>query len=88
VDAADPSARDNEKNGYGDGLTQALSLVVGPLLFGLVGAFVDSRLGTGPVFLLAFGLFGVLAAAVTAYYEYRGRVARHDEGKPWARHMR
>jgi len=83
VDAADQSAR--EKQGYGDGLTQALSLVVGPVLFGLVGAFLDSKLGTSPVLLLAFGFFGVLAACVTAYYEYRARVARHDEGKPWAR---
>ena len=86
MDAADQSAR--EKRGYGDGLTQALTLVVGPVLFGLLGAFVDSKLGTGPLFLLVFGLFGVLAACVTAYYEYRGRIARHDEGKPWARHTR
>jgi F0F1-type ATP synthase assembly protein I len=84
VDAADQSAR--EKKGYGDGLTQALTLVVGPLLFGLFGAFLDGKLGTSPVLLLTFGLFGVLASCVTAYYEYRDRIARHDEGKPWARH--
>jgi F0F1-type ATP synthase assembly protein I len=86
VDAADQSAR--EKRGYGDGLTQALTLVVGPVLFGLFGAFLDSRLDTAPLFLLVFGLFGLLAACVTAYYEYRGRIARHDEGKPWARRTR
>jgi F0F1-type ATP synthase assembly protein I len=86
VDAADQSAR--EKQGYGDGLTQALSLVVGPLLFGLFGAFLDSKFGTSPLFLLGLGLFGVLAAGVTAYYEYRDRMARHDEGKPWARRTR
>jgi F0F1-type ATP synthase assembly protein I len=85
VDAAEQSAR--ERQGYGDGLTQALSLVVGPVLFGLFGAFLDSKLGTSPLLLLVFGLFGVLAACVTAYYEYRDRVARHDEGKPWARRM-
>ena len=86
MDAADQSAR--EKQGYGDGLTQALSLVVGPLLFGLLGAFLDSKLGTSPLFLLVFGLFGVLGACVTAYYEYRARIARHDEGKPWTRRTR
>jgi len=84
VDAADQSAR--EKKGYGDGLTQALTLVVGPVLFGLFGAFLDGKLGTSPVLLLTFGLFGVFASCVTAYYEYRDRIARHDEGKPWARH--
>jgi F0F1-type ATP synthase assembly protein I len=89
VDAADQSAPDErEKDGYGDGLTQALTLVCGPLLFGLVGAFLDHRFDTGPLFLLVFGLFGVLAAVTTAYYEYQGRMARHDEGKPWARRMR
>jgi F0F1-type ATP synthase assembly protein I len=85
VDAADQSAR--EKNGYGDGLTQALTLVVGPVLFGLFGAFLDSKVGTSPLFLLVFGFFGLLAASVTAFYEYRGRMERHDEGKPWARRM-
>ena len=42
MDAAEESAR--EKNGYGDALTQALTLVVAPVLFGLLGAFIDSLL--------------------------------------------
>ena len=84
--AADQASR--ERQGYGDGLSQALSLVVGPVLFGALGALLDSRLGTRPVFLLALGLLGVLAAGTTAYYEYRARMARHDDGKPWARHLR
>jgi F0F1-type ATP synthase assembly protein I len=88
VDAADQSAQDREKKGYGDGLTQALTLVVGPVLFGLVGAWLDSKFGTAPLFLLLLGLFGVIAAVVTSVYEYQGRMARHDEGKPWARRMR
>ena len=50
MDAADQSAR--EKKGYGDGLTQALTLVVGPVLFGLFGAFLDGKLGTSPALLL------------------------------------
>jgi F0F1-type ATP synthase assembly protein I len=83
---ADQSAR--EKQGYGDGLTQALTLVVGPVMFGLVGAFVDRLLHTAPLFLIVFGLLGVLAAALTAYYEYQGRIERHDEGKPWTRRAR
>jgi len=86
VDAADETAR--EQKGYGDGLTQALTLVVGPVLFGALGALLDSVLGTSPLFLIVLGLFGVLASAVTAYYEYKGRMALHEEGKPWARRMR
>jgi F0F1-type ATP synthase assembly protein I len=83
VDAADESAR--EKNGYGDGLTQALTLVVAPVLFALLGAFIDRVLGTSPLFLLVLGFVGVLGTCITAYYEYEARIARHDEGKPWAR---
>ena len=44
MDAADQSAR--EKKGYGDGLTQALSLVVGPVL-GVVAFVVAVRIGAG-----------------------------------------
>ncbi len=42
----------------------------------------------GPVFLLVLGFVGVLGACITAYYEYEARIARHDEGKPWARQKR
>jgi F0F1-type ATP synthase assembly protein I len=83
VEATDESAR--EKKGYGDGLTQALTLVVAPVLFGLLGAFVDRLLGTSPLFLLVLGFVGILATSVTAYFEYEARIARHDEGKPWTR---
>jgi F0F1-type ATP synthase assembly protein I len=86
VDVADESAREaDERRGYGDALTQALTLVVAPVLLGLLGAFIDSLLDTAPLFLLALGLLGVLGSCVTAYYEYEARIARHDEGKPWAR---
>ena len=83
MEAVDQSVR--EKKGYGDGLTQALTLVVAPVLFGLLGAFVDRLLGTSPLFLLVLGFVGILATSITAYYEYEARIARHDEGKPWAR---
>jgi F0F1-type ATP synthase assembly protein I len=87
VDVADQSAREEEeRRGYGDALTQALTLVVAPVLFGLLGAFLDGLLDTAPLFLLALGFLGVLGSCVTAYFEYEARIARHDEGKPWARH--
>ena len=86
MDVADESAREvEERRGYGDALTQALTLVVAPVLFGVLGAFIDGLLDTSPLFLLTLGLVGVLGSCVTAYYEYEARIARHDEGKPWAR---
>jgi F0F1-type ATP synthase assembly protein I len=87
VDAAEQSAREQaERRGYGDALTQALTLVTAPVLFGLLGAVVDRWLDTAPLFLLVLGLVGVIGSCVTAYYEYEARIARHDEGKPWTRH--
>ena len=88
MDAADQSAR--EQKGYGDGLTQALTLVVGAGALRRSSAhFIDcgarhARRSSSR----ARASFGVLASSVTAYYEYQARIARHDEGKPWARRMR
>lgn len=79
------SRRATVQQGYNDGLTQALTLVAGPVLLGLVGFGLDLWLGTRPVFLLALACFGVVATFVTAYYEYRAKCDRDDEGKPWAR---
>ena len=89
MDVADQSAREQEeRRGYGDALTQALTLVTAPVLFGLLGALVDRWFATGPLFLLVLGFVGVLGSCATAYYEYEARIARHDEGKPWARRQK
>jgi F0F1-type ATP synthase assembly protein I len=79
------SQRARRNPGFDDGLGQALSLVVGPVLFGLVGWLIDRALGTGPLFVLALGLFGFLGAVVALYYRYQAAMARDEEGKPWNR---
>ena len=61
-----------EKKGYGDGLTQALTLVVAPVLFGLLGALIDSLLDTSPLFLLVLGFLGVLATSCDRLLRVRG----------------
>jgi hypothetical protein len=68
-----------------DALAHALALVAVPVLFGLLGAWLDSVAGTRPILLLAFGAFGVACSFASAYYRYESKMARHDEGKPWAR---
>jgi F0F1-type ATP synthase assembly protein I len=68
-----------------DGLSQALSLVVGPVLFGLVGYLLDQVLGTGPLFLLAFGILGFLGAVLALYFRYQAAIARQEADKPWNR---
>ncbi len=71
--------------GYNDSLGQALTFVLGPVLFGAFGWWLDGLIGTKPVFMILFGLVGAVAVGVWAWATYQTRSARHDEGKPWTR---
>ncbi len=69
----------------GDALSHGLAMITAPVVFGLLGWLLDSRVGTGPLFLLIFAIFGVAASFASAYYRYEQRIANHDAGKPWTR---
>jgi len=69
----------------GDALSHGLAMVTAPVVLGLIGAFLDSRIDTQPIFLLAFAVFGVAASFASAYYKYVARVAHDEAGKPWTR---
>ena len=43
-------------NGFGDTYSRAFEMVVTPTIFGLVGCFLDSRLGTFPALTLTLGI--------------------------------
>jgi hypothetical protein len=73
---------------HGDALSHGMAMVAAPVTFGLIGAFVDSKAGTGPLLLILFALFGVAASFASAFYRYDSRIARHNEGKPWTRRTR
>ncbi len=51
--------------------TGSYELVLGPVLFAIVGLFVDRRLGTTPLFIIGLTLFAIVGAAVSSYYRYR-----------------
>jgi F0F1-type ATP synthase assembly protein I len=71
--------------GYGDGFSDAFSLVLTPVLLGIAGYFLDGEIGTRPIFTVVLAIIGVVGAVVTAYYRYTGRIDQMDEGKPWTR---
>ena len=75
-------------NGFGNGLGQAVEMVLTPVLFGAFGALLDHWFGTGPVLMLVFGLFGVVGMALRTYYWYQAKIAAEEEGKPWTRSQR
>jgi F0F1-type ATP synthase assembly protein I len=79
------SKRAQPRGGFDDGLSQALSLVVGPVLFAVIGAVLDQILGTGNLLLVAFGLFGFAGAVTALYFRYQAKIAADEEGKPWNR---
>jgi len=71
--------------GFGEALAQAFEFAVIPVLFGLLGIWLDGVLGIRPwltVVLLVVGITGVVARAI---YVYKARVEAEEEGKPWTR---
>ena len=68
-----------------DAFSYAVAMVLVPVLFGLLGAWIDGLAGTRPLFLLVLGAFGAACSFASAYVRYEHRIARHDQGKPWAR---
>ena len=66
--------------------TGSFELVLGPVLMALLGLVVDRWLGTAPLFILLFTLWGVIGAAVSLYYRYRTQVsavgANANRGEP------
>ena len=79
------SKRAQPSGGFNDGLSQALSLVAGPVLFAFLGYLLDQKLDTGPVFLLAFGILGFFGAVLALYFRYQAAMAREEADKPWNR---
>lgn len=77
-------ARTQSRN-VDDGLSQALSLVVGPVLFAFLGWVLDRALGTGPLFLIVLGIFGFLGAVTALYFRYNAQIQRDEADKPWNR---
>jgi F0F1-type ATP synthase assembly protein I len=71
-------------NGFGNALSRAFELATIPLIFAAPGWLVDRWLGTGPVFALLTGLFGLAGVVVRTYYEYVGKMDREHANLPGA----
>lgn len=71
--------------GFSDALGMAVELVATPMLFVLLGYWLDRWFGTGPVLAIVLGLFGLTGVVLRAYYWYQASMTREEEGKPWKR---
>jgi hypothetical protein len=72
-------------NASDDAFSYAVAMVIVPVLFGLLGSWIDGQLSTHPLFLLALGAFGAACSFASAYYRYEAHISHHDQGKPWTR---
>lgn len=68
-----------------DALSHAMAMVAVPAAFGLLGWWIDSKIGTSPLLLLLLAAFGIVCSFASAFYRYERRIADHDAGKPWTR---
>jgi F0F1-type ATP synthase assembly protein I len=75
-------------NGFGNALSQAVEIVVTPLLFAFGGYGIDRAAGTGPLFTIVLGVFAGVGLALRMYYQYCDAMDREEEGKPWTRSRR
>lgn len=71
--------------GFGDGLTQAVEIAVTPILFAVLGLWLDRRVGTTPVFGVALAVFAMVGVFLRAWYHYVARVDALEKGKAWKR---
>jgi F0F1-type ATP synthase assembly protein I len=86
--AAPPRDRQANWQGLGDGLSQAVEMAVTPVLFALIGLFIDDRVGTTAIFALAFAIFAMVANFVKAYYVYLYKSQQQEDKQPWAKPRR
>jgi F0F1-type ATP synthase assembly protein I len=69
-------------NGFGNALSRGFELVVTPLVFALLGWFLDRWLGTAPLLAVALGAFGFAGVCVRSYLRYTLAMTEHDAELP------
>ena len=64
----------------------SFELALAPVILGLLGLWLDRTLGTTPLFILAFTLFGFVGAGVKIFCTYRYEMAQHETDVAWKGH--
>ena len=71
-------------NGFGEAFSLAVEIVVTPLLFALLGWWLDGLLGTEPFLLIGFLIFSFAGMLVRAWIGY-DRDMREQEARLYTR---
>jgi hypothetical protein len=72
-------------NGFGNALAQAVEFAGTPLIFFLVGLWLDHRFGTAPVFEITLFIVALIGVSTSAYYRYKAAMDEAEKDKPWKR---
>ncbi len=70
-------------SGFGNSLVLAFEFAATPFLFGLIGHFLDGRLGTGPWLTIVLVVFALAGLTVRMYYGYAAAMEQHEASAPW-----
>jgi F0F1-type ATP synthase assembly protein I len=73
------------QRGLGDGFSLAVEFVAAPLIFALLGFWLDGQFGTSPVLAVSLGVFAFVAVLIRTYYAYMAQTADDEKDKPWTR---
>lgn len=73
--------------GFGNSLIWAFEFAATPFLFGLIGHYLDGRLGTGPWLTMLLVVFALAGLSVRMYYGYVAAMEEHEAAAPWKRRL-
>jgi F0F1-type ATP synthase assembly protein I len=79
------SERQKLYGGFGTAFSLAIEFVAVPMIFGFIGHLIDGRAGTGTLFTVILGIFGVVGMFVSAFYRYVEAMKAEEAKKPWAK---
>lgn len=71
-----------------DSLSKGMEIAGTTLVFFLLGWFVDTRLDTTPLFMIAFVIVALVAQFVKLYYVYNAQMAQLEAQRREAVHTR
>jgi F0F1-type ATP synthase assembly protein I len=74
--------RQQLNHGFGDAMSRAFEIAVTPVIFGLLGFWLDHVFGTQPVLTVALAVFAVVGMFVRSWIGYDAEMRRHEAELP------
>jgi F0F1-type ATP synthase assembly protein I len=73
------------QSGMGDSFSRAVEFVATPAIFAFLGHLLDSRFGTGKLFMLVFGVLAVVGMLLRMFLAYSQAMDEEDAKGTWHR---